>query len=311
MAILMEGPNLVGKSTLGHRLEATGWKYEKEPHIPRNARELLHLGINQASKGKVIIDRWWISDWVYSQVDEGRTALLNVSAKWLLGMVACRRGDVLTLLNVPLEDLESRYQQQQSKWALEFRGMTWEKLKKVAALYQEASPEWYRYMPVTITMDPRNLERVTFLEALAHLHATTAERVPGHGIGTVFPNKVLLIGERVNPNTVPHGSREEPLPFGGTVHASEALWCMLDRGALTPKDVHVINAYKINDVPAPLLEVVAALEPRVIITMGAVAQARCAELGIKARPFPHPAYIEWWEHDLIETWGEELKKLCS
>ena len=94
---------------------------------------------------------------------------------------------------------------------------------------------------------------------------------------------------------------------GGVAPASLALSQMLDAGRIGERLVHVANAYRRNgDRLHP--SVIAFLDPGVIIALGREAEGVITALGFKSRmiPFPHPQWINRFEHSRLNVWGEKL-----
>lgn len=309
MSILLEGSNFVGKTTFGMQFAAVnGWEYKNIE--ARTRQELFETGLKQATDSRVVYDRWWPTDWVYSAATPGREPALTAQDLWILSLNALRHGSPLVIMRTKLKTLLERraVTLRQASVGTNLQGtISKDTLRLVNQIYNLGS--WLRYRPDTVFMASKYYDiwcerLLTRWEGLQ----THVKNVPGHGIGAVHGCRLLVVGEQVNPETT-----MDERPFIGTESLGTCgiFYRLLEATNLRPADIHVINAFTRLGVPAPLREINRYLRPLRIITFGRRAERETKNQGLTVTYFEHPSWIRRFHYLEIPDYVEKFKDLIK
>lgn len=126
--------------------------------------------------------------------------------------------------------------------------------------------------------------------------------------GTLQTDKVLLVGEQVNLNRMAPDRGWREMPFSGPGPSSRMVTRLLDAAHVGEREVHLVNAYKVNGdrMDGALVEF---LRPSAIIPLGEAAGAVVQELGfahLVSTDFPHPQWISRFRSKEFHRYGEKL-----
>lgn len=113
--IAVEGPDLAGKTTLVSNLRSRFQKEEPRraavygPHVCfTNSIALAEQMSRPDFTGSLVLDRCWVSEYVYSRV-YGRVDVMSDAEAWLLGLLYSHIGALLIVLDVTDDILRQRY----------------------------------------------------------------------------------------------------------------------------------------------------------------------------------------------------------
>lgn len=280
MAIFIEGPNGVGKTTLARALTTPLGAAVSAVRVLEPDGQYW-AGLGQALWATVV-DRWALTDMAEAPL-AGRNLALSVVERWHLGLAAALTASTLLLLGE-----ERRYER-----ALE-RAPELEPAF-IMRLPAKPDPEWVK----------RDLSGLLFARHDKAVRTLVGyQKLGGAGWGSLSP-RVLLVAERVNPKRVAQFS----FPFQGRrpVGSGPYLYDLLARAGLTPKDVHLVNAYGRHGEPLTE-ELVRYLRPISVVALGKVALARLRELGFQPASFPHPQVLRRFHFHERAPWVARLNE---
>lgn len=294
MALILEGPDLCGKTTIAKCLQWPVEKHEKQAIGANNSYKacmLLEAGYN-------IWDRWWVSEHVYNLCFRNE-ALFSKVQLWHLGMLAQITGAVLF---IPLFHdkilLKNRYLERgDSKWS-------WEQMKKIILAYEKflMHSDEVSYLPSIHRYLKKALLKHRSLQERARLY----RKLDVNGWGSLEKGKRLLVGDKLN-NSMPNAI----YPFYSTSNSGcgTYLFESLSLTTLRPSDLHIINVREYKNQVINVKRIVEFLQPSSIVALGKDAHLELSRQGIKVTSeIPHPQYWRRFKHYYIEEYANLLMK---
>lgn len=301
MLIIIEGADLVGKSTFVRRLtEAVANLFPGEgidvfhrgpPRLhPLDEYVVPLVGYRPGTRRHVICDRWHLGELVYPRVF-GRSTVLDDAVHRHTELFLRSRGAVQVLLDLPLNVLRDRYAlrgdnlvtfgQVEEAWV----GFRRESLRsRVPTLRFWSYPDVGR---VIRTADSLDRAARTLAPFTTYVGASSAQ--------------VLLLGDRRHRYDAPdprpesrHGPAFMPYP------ATSGHWLLNALPATLANRCGVANACDVDD-PAELARTIGAT---VVVPLGRNAQRAAARAGIAVGGVPHPQNWRRFHHRHAAEYGD-------
>jgi len=305
MAVYVEGPNCVGKTTLCEELaRILDWPiyYKRSADRGRAGSQTFDLCYPQTHAVRAIVDRWWPSEVIMAAVHQ-RPLGLTRTEQWVMSLRACRTGGVFILLSAPADLLAERWSQQEEP--LESQ----QDVLAAAVMYAQRHRAWWSMMPSVrirseggVGFGHEDLHKVI---GVIKTTVASAEAFPrGKSTGTLERGKVLFVGDRVNPKS--HVADHRPFFSRRDDSTCGFLYRIMERAGLKPKDVHLCNAYTKQGEPLLSPEMVALLEPAQVVALGDNAMALLTQWRIPHRHLPHPSWIRRFDRENVDRYGDEL-----
>jgi thymidylate kinase len=294
--VVLEGPDGAGKTTLAKYLcEHHSFKYLHSTYRFKDRMDLYHwaqleLALKLAQHSPVVIDRWYMSEFVYAKVYRG-------GSRWpmmgrLLDRVALKHG-ITYVWCVPLDAL---------KYAQRFETLRASRVEMYDHSLEQVRQEYLaQYKRVEGRLDhlhydmgeqnPKDLFETSLLSRVACVHMSRprfTDNIDDRLIaGNLVDPDILLVGDQSKPKT-----RRAVWPF--FEHANCSLWLTqaLELEKIPEHKLAWANAYDAAGVSQfPRLQrLVDLCVPKVVIALGRHAGKVVAELEIKVRAIKHPQW---------------------
>lgn len=294
MIIVLEGPDLAGKSTAARQFMADAPNRELLKKGPPGSGSILeqYLGPIDArhpelSKDAItlVLDRWHIGELVYGPLLRGKSLLTRQQADYI-DMVLQSFGCRFLHVSAPLDVLEKRY---------DMRGDGLIKREQLTNI-------WFNYDQVLAS----RLHWATLNTVHSSLGFTPPSPAPraGRYIGPETP-KVLLLGDQRN-------DQRFIFPFVPE-RASSGHWLMaaMHAAGVNHMDVGIMNACEVD--PGVLFAQWEDLGRPPIICLGNNAQrqwnhAHGGDWHDVAVKVPHPQWMRRFSYTSMETYGQTIKE---
>ena len=226
-----------------------------------------------------------------------------------MSLRAARLGHIFLLLGAPDEVLIARHRR------LPNPHRSQEVMLETARTYRLGYREgWYTMMPPVrmhwVGQECPSEYVLQHICSTAKAETYRALQLPSaYSTGTLEPHQVLVVGDRVNPNS----SVSDRRPFftrqdGGT---SGLLYWMLEEADLRPRDVHLCNAYSKTGVPLLRQALIDFLQPRIIIALGKSAATRLSSMRVPHHCLPHPSWILRFDRSNLNSHVETLRQIVG
>lgn len=302
MLILLDGPDLAGKTTLAENLAERLSRHgtarvrsdvtilHKGPPTahPLTEYEEPLLDYRPGTGRHVICDRWHVGERVYPAV-LGRSSEMTPAIWTHVEMFLRSRGALLVHVTAPTETLR-RWYDERGDGMLDF------------AQIDEARSRFHDVVETTslsfVSMSfarpwDEKVEREKLLLAYAEGNERACESLNPFVtyLGPPRPDLLLLGDRRGTPGTGPvegHGL----WPAFGTWNGACGAYLLDALGAFEMPDFGLANACDVDD-PRELWSALGRPE---VVALGTRAADRCAELGMKFRTAPHPQYVRRFHH---------------
>ncbi len=286
MIILVEGPDCAGKTTYCNWLiEQHGYRsvhygtFECNP-LP-NYLELLN---SLDRYDDVVIDRMWISEYVYGHALRGGERL---GAKVrMLERAFTTLGGVTVMVRTPKSVIQERLFTEPLRDEMNGVRDHWE---KIWSLY-------YSYVPNTPYVEWAGVDhsRMWSPYDLCDLQAKSIRGVHGNGKG-----RFLIIGESLNP------SNGNKFTFCSSVGCSPWLCDQLDKSGVPETEIGWANQDTLTK------GAIVDMEPEYVYALGAKARNWCEKNDVSATMFDHPQYWKRFksngDYPLVEAMTADWK----
>ncbi len=304
MLIILEGPDLAGKSTLAARLQT--YLAVKYPH---HTVTLLHRGpptqhplfeyvepllrYRPGGNEHIIIDRWHVGEVVYPRILNRPTQLTPAVYRWI-NMFLQARGALIVHVSAADDELRRRYAE---------RGDDSRSLSEVLAASQQFHRTMFELLPYA-NLQPWH-ESPTLVDEIVSIAAnrealTTHTRQLTTYVGSPYP-RTLYVGDqracRAKSWRCGHIDRACAWwpsfgPFPGT--SGEFLM-----RALIPGTCGLVNVNDVDDI-GPLFG--SYDRPNYVVALGRAAQRALEKMGVKHTAVPHPQYVRRFHHHELATY---------
>lgn len=296
MLVIIEGADKTGKTTLAKKIvEKFGYSYA---HFaapgPDPGREYADFLINLDKP--TVCDRFYIGEQVYGPLLRGKSVISNLQKATIERL--CRyRGAILIWANTPIEVAQERLA----------------KSKEEDVTLKENESAWYMFrdiikeIPIT-PMCAYDSSRTGALEKiLSELDPVinTMRQMSGlaryycSGIGTIFGNKMVVVGESINERVTWVGK-----PFDRGV-SSEFLYSCMREANIPESRLYVCNADKLTTEEAMFIRQ-GDTEPW--LALGEKAHQRLTDMMISHVWIPHPQYWKRFHNSERVAYVVMLKK---
>lgn len=300
MAIILEGPDCSGKTTLAKHLVTKFTLGHRK--VTAKGELLFPTALAQALLVDEVVDRWWMTDDIYAQVHQRDSTLLDVE-RWQLCLTAARSGSSLCVLLPSLQTLLERLRARGDEEIDEA------KMAQVHRLYQHFPFEdWFR----PVFNGSCSIRTTWQMEQLAqclrdlHVFKKNLNFYRWEGTGTLEQNQVLLIGDQRNLKR--GGTDETPFMTRKPVSSGNTLFKILRGAGLSPWQVHLHNAYDRAGRAYDLQGLAEYLLPRQIVSLGRKAHVQLQKFGLPHLELPHPQWIRRFDGWNLEHYAQILKE---
>jgi len=140
LIIVLEGPDLAGKTTYARSLEREGFEYHHRGPLEGSAKKAYLDPLDDMATGDHVLDRWHLSELFYGPLLRGESKidpqLLNEIETQLTALGAMR-----FIVTAPLDEIVQRYAERGDDL------LSLEQIKQAHAFYEdwaEQDPRWER-----------------------------------------------------------------------------------------------------------------------------------------------------------------------
>lgn len=298
MLIVIEGVDKAGKSTLANKLsELLSWPvvHFGKPG-PDPALEYIKFLQDLGTKN-IICDRFYAGELVYGPLLRGKQVLTPLQVVTIERQIRAHLG-IMIHVNPPFNIIEERYHKlgddlitlPQNKRAYEMFNTVCPMRKVHLNLQWDGSGDINKIAQkiVGVALDLQQKSWVCTRSAT--------------GIGTVYGEKIVFVGEKVNEKTTWVG-----LPFDSGPCADYLLRGMLLAG-LDDRKVYITNA---NTISTEEVNALKEHTPAQFIALGNVASEKLKTLGIAGVKIPHPQFWNRFHHQDIEGYSMLIKNAIA
>jgi len=255
--------------------------------------------MGQSRKPHAVIDRGWVTEVVYSRA-LSREPALGYHHQWCLSLEAATHGLVTHFLDPTLAVLERRWVEQPN--------VTREQWLRVIDEYRKWLDEeawfWHGYLHQVVKVTEPDLSDMS--ESAEAMEAVSEEAHLRESWGAPVP-KLLLVGERPNPNKVcANANYVRPLMPRNAGEGGAYLFRALGSVGLCPHEVHLCNAYRSDSQPEKVRHLWEKLMRPPIVTLGKVADEALLDRDLPHGAVDHPQYKRRFESGLEELYGLEI-----
>lgn len=320
--IILEGPDGAGKSTLAEHLLrglCLGWTREHHGLYPKDTGEqLLHRYTTSILKGRVLLDRCFMSEFAYGTVMRGQDRL-GPQGHRLLSRLCASRGVTEVICLPSFDEVRKNWLEKRKEKFDPVKGTgdyidAESKLHRVYHLYEMMTANQDRVVQINYQVLPLK-EQGFHIVTKMYLQKT----LPGYCLGSPMA-RYLIVGEQAN-----RKRSDFDLPFyqltGTSLYLNE---CLRDARA-KEFDLAFVNAVKWSGVVTDKhrhrrrhegennLKAVVDRLPRfaTAIALGEVAARVCQNQGIPYVKLPHPSYWKRFHFNKTKKYIKMLKEVIA
>lgn len=304
MAIIIEGPDLAGKTTFAKRLaRKLKFDYEYGSALHRGDKNYTY-SMRVCRRKHCVVDRWWPSEKVYHKFF-GRPDFLETHHLWMLGLEAAHFPTLVVFLDIDKHALRYRYQR---------RGdaeVPFNDLWHIAKVYHRFP--WRRYLPMRV----RHLQALDdmreHLEQVARAYRFLLEQQRPQKLGWGRPEEApyLFVGDIVGSKYQGQRLRiERPFITSNRASCGAYLFRALDKTALRPHQVRLVNSLNSRGTQLTLHDL-EKIRPRGIVALGQNAARRLESLNCPFGKIDHPQYMRRFWSECEGWYAEEIQKCLS
>lgn len=295
MLIIIEGPDKSGKTTLAKKIEEQfNYKYAHFS-APGNDPASEYASFFTSISIPTVCDRSYFGERVYGPLLRGASKISDLQYA-VIERICRLKGAIFIYASTPLQICQDRLNDNltNEKISLENNQKAWVRFKTLIhscnikpILFYDATKQ--------ISLDRLLLQLEQLLPSFKS-HAILA-RDCCSGIGTIYGRKIVFVGDRLNINTTWLG-----LPFDSGP-SSNYLYKRF-KEARVPEDMaYLCNAINLTEREVAFLN----LEKTTWIGLGAYADQKLSNLGVKHQSIPHPQYWHRFRAHESEAYVKFLK----
>ena len=298
MLIIIEGPDLAGKTTLAELVASTITDSLHEPVEVRHCGPLKEHPLIEYEQvlddyvpgaGKhIVYDRLHLGELIYGPVKRGESRLTR-EAYTHVELALARLGAVIATVDAPNTILLERHRDRGESF------VTPVELLQVANMYRMLE----RFIPQRSHYVAVSHEAAVQVAAVSQINERLAATTFPYRFGTYIgvPNpRILLLGDRRGPSPTEHARAFVPYPNSSGAYLMRAVSMLAWNRALG-----IANACE-EDIGALWTKLG---NPRVV-ALGRNAQQRCREAELRHGTVPHPQYMRRFHHEQVDLYGAAI-----
>ena len=306
MWIIVEGPDLAGKTSLCDDLEkAARQRPETQQVIRRHRGPVRTTPLDEyvrpmfgyrPKRGTVTIDdRWHLGEAIYPQL-LGRPTQLNAGMMQYIEMFIRSRGGIITYRNPPLETLTRRYDQRSD--GLIKRG-------QLGHLRLEYAMAIDRSMLNTVDGDRYDADHIIEIASIAAGWASTLSGLHTY-VGPTQPT-ILFMGDKRSRTDMVLAPAFMPFVNTSGAYLMSALMATRLGGDMRRFTYGIANACDVDD-PTEVWE---TLGMPLVVALGVNAHLKLREHKIPHSRVPHPQFARRFYHRELAAYGNVLATAAS
>jgi len=278
MLIIIEGPDKSGKTTLARKIEERFHYQYTHFSSPGDDPALEYASFFSSISSPTVCDRSYFGERVYGPLLRGASKISDLQYA-VIERICRLKGAIFIYASTPLKVCQARLRDNlhNEKISLENNIKAWDRFKNLIH-FCNIYPMLYYDATKQASLD-KLLLRLEQLLPPFKSHATLA-RSCCSGIGTIYGEKIVFVGDKLNTMTTWLN-----LPFDGGP-SSNYLYQQFKEAEVPEDRVYLCNAFNLTKMEVAFLN----LEKTTWISLGIEADRKLNEFGVKHQAIPHPQY---------------------